>query len=178
MKLIPTSAFSAMFFVFGRRDILPEAFGVDIHVTAEETERSALGLRQSGTHKHQVFSSVTSSSHGPNLQELGNRFFSGVNLLFLILLFNLVQLMSSIHLLQSFPAPFVFFQSFQNPNLRSLVEKLCLFFPHYCYCSFFTIALQAAPSLPPVSSFYLHILASFVSGRIKNMEVSMKYYMK
>lgn len=41
--------FLPCFLDFGRRDILPEAFRVDIRVTTEESERSALGLGQSGT---------------------------------------------------------------------------------------------------------------------------------
>lgn len=82
---------------------------MDIRVTTEESERSALGLGQSGanTRGFVLSPAVPMGLISRNMET--DFFFSGVNLLFLILLFNLVQLMSSMHLLKTFPSPFEFF---------------------------------------------------------------------
>lgn len=109
----------------------------------------------------------------PVLQELRNKtegFFFFVNLLLLTLFLLLILLLSLVHLLGSislfklfFPAPFESFQSFLNPDPRPFFVKHFLFLPHYrCYL-FFTIALQAVPSFPPVFLVYLHIPACFFS---------------
>lgn len=82
---------------------------MDIRVTTEESERSALGLGQSGanTRGFVLSPAVPMGLISRNMET--DFFFSGVNLLFLILLFNLVQLMSSMPLLKTFPSPFEFF---------------------------------------------------------------------
>lgn len=83
---------------------------MDIRVTTEESERSALGLGQSGANTRGfVLSPAVPMGLISRNMETGVFFFSGVNLLFLILLFNLVQLMSSMPLLKTFPSPFEFF---------------------------------------------------------------------
>jgi len=60
-----------------------------------------------------------------------------------------------------FPAPYESFQSFLNPDPRPLFVKRFLFLPHYCCYLFFTIALQAVPSFPPVFLVYLLSPACF-----------------